>query len=413
MESAISPKTLHPKKSSMDSLLKPPNSGLIKKVGPAETGHLTPRSRSASRSSTCSTSNLQTPASPSSGSDLPGSSGGGGLGARPSGITFERSRSSGRLAVSSENGGAGELKRGAASAASTSVLANLSSSSSGVAGGLGGQTVSKTSLATTCAATTSSLSTIQSNGGSKPAAVTVESANVRSKGQPAAAASVSPLASSSTSSSAERHKKSIKILQQWRKKTSMSKLGKGTRSLVCSTPINQVSSALSARWYQMFSISLLELGTSHAQFLIGNGLEIFFVFQLGKWKSHSQSVDATTPQNPVAKGICPMSDSLDGGIGHASDPGSIDGQVFGVEKSSTGAAASTANGTTANTKKNAKAAKNQSRQSSQANAVTEEKPKYSWSEHVWSKYIHLINFQLSVEKKPIFLKSQEGNEIPR
>ena len=257
MESAISPKTLHPKKSSMDSLLKPPNSGLIKKVGPAETGHLTPRSRSASRSSTCSTSNLQTPASPSSGSDLPGSSGGGGLAARPSGITFERSRSSGRLAVSSENGGAGELKRGAASAASTSVLANLSSSSSGVAGGLGGQTVSKTSLATTCAATTSSLSTIQSNGGSKPAAVTVESANVRSKGQPAAA-SVSPLASSSTSSSAERHKKSIKILQQWRKKTSMSKLGKGTRSLVCSTPINQVSSALSARWYQMFSISLLE-----------------------------------------------------------------------------------------------------------------------------------------------------------
>ena len=88
-----------------------------------------------------------------------------------------------------------------------------------------------------------------------------------------------------------------------------------------------------------------------------------------------------------------MSDSLDGGLGHASDPGSIDGQAFGVEKTST-----VVNGT-ANTKKNAKAAKNQSRQSSQANAVTEEKPKYSWSEHVWSKYIHLINFQLSVVKK--------------
>ena len=42
-----------------------------------------------------------------------------------------------------------------------------------------------------------------------------------------------------------------------------------------------------------------------------------------------------------------MSDSLDGGLGHASDPGSIDGQAFGVEKTST-----VVNGT-ANTKKNA------------------------------------------------------------
>jgi len=103
---------------------------------------------------------------------------------------------------------------------------------------------------------------------------------------------------------------------------------------------------------------------------------------LGKWKSHSQSVDASSPQNPVAKGgICgPMSDSLDGGIGHASDPGSIDGQAFAVEKTTI------ANGTT-NTKKNAKAAKNQSRQSSQTTAA-EDKPKYSWSEHVWTAWVH-------------------------
>ena len=74
-----------------------------------------------------------------------------------------------------------------------------------------------------------------------------------------------------------------------------------------------------------------------------------------------------------------MSDSLDGGIGHASDPGSIDGQAFAVEKTTI------ANGTT-NTKKNAKAAKNQSRQSSQTTAA-EDKPKYSWSEHVWSKFV--------------------------
>ena len=74
-----------------------------------------------------------------------------------------------------------------------------------------------------------------------------------------------------------------------------------------------------------------------------------------------------------------MSDSLDGGIGHASDPGSIDGQAFAVEKTTI------ANGTT-NTKKNAKAAKNQSRQSSQTTAA-EDKPKDSWSEHVWSKFV--------------------------
>ena len=211
----------------MDSLLKPPKSGLIKKVGPAETGHLTPaRSRSASRSSTCSTSNLA-PASPSSGSDIPVGN------TRPSGITFERSRSSGRLVSSENGGGVGELKRGAASSASasTSVLANISSAA-GSGGGIGGQTASKTSPATTYVASTSSLSTIQSNGGSKSTAV--ESANARSKGQAPQSSSTSP-----SSSATAEHRKSVKILQQWRKKTSMSKLGKGTRSLV-SKPINQV-----------------------------------------------------------------------------------------------------------------------------------------------------------------------------
>ena len=225
------------KKTSMDSLLKPPKSGLIKKVGPAETGHLTPaRSRSASRSSTCSTSNLA-PASPSnSGSDPIGNT-------RPSGITFERSRSSGRL--NGENGGGvgSELKGGAS--ASTSVLANISSSSAAGSsgGGIGGQTASKTSPATTCVASTSSLSTIQSNGGSKSAAV--ESANARSKGQAPQSSSTSP-----SSSATAEHRKSVKILQQWRKKTSMSKLGKGTRSLV-RKPINQICAL---RCYQIFSI---------------------------------------------------------------------------------------------------------------------------------------------------------------
>ena len=88
-----------------------------------------------------------------------------------------------------------------------------------------------------------------------------------------------------------------------------------------------------------------------------------------------------------------MSDSLDGGLGHASDPGSIDGQAFGVEKTST-----VVNGT-ANTKKNAKAAKNQSRQSSQTTTAAEDKPKYSWSEHVWSKFIFSISL-VSIDKNP-------------
>ena len=76
-----------------------------------------------------------------------------------------------------------------------------------------------------------------------------------------------------------------------------------------------------------------------------------------------------------------MSDSLDSAIGHnASDPGSIDG--LGLEKQQNGLASA------AGTKKNAKAGKNQNRQNSQhsSNAV-DEKPKYSWSEHVWSKSI--------------------------
>ena len=89
-----------------------------------------------------------------------------------------------------------------------------------------------------------------------------------------------------------------------------------------------------------------------------------------------------------------MSDSLDGGLGHASDPGSIDGQAFGVEKTST-----VVNGT-ANTKKNAKAAKNQSRQSSQTTTAAEDKPKYSWSEHVWSKFIFSISL-VSIYKKSV------------
>ena len=231
------------KKSSMDSLLKPPKSGLIKKVGPAETGHLTPaRSRSASRSSTCSTSNLA-PASPSnSGSDPIGNT-------RPSGITFERSRSSGRL--NGENGGGvgSELKGGAS--ASTSVLANISSSSAAGSsgGGIGGQTASKTSLATTCVATASSLSTIQTNGASK--SNVAESANARSKGQnPQTSSSTSPSISGPAPEYLEERRKSVKILQQWRKKTSMSKLGKGTRSLV-RKPINQICAL---RCYQIFSI---------------------------------------------------------------------------------------------------------------------------------------------------------------
>ena len=76
-----------------------------------------------------------------------------------------------------------------------------------------------------------------------------------------------------------------------------------------------------------------------------------------------------------------MSDSLDAGIGH-SDPGSIDGHVFGLEKQPQNGGATA--GTTS--KKHAKATKNQ-RQSSQPSnaAAVEEKPKYSWSEHVWSK----------------------------
>ena len=93
-----------------------------------------------------------------------------------------------------------------------------------------------------------------------------------------------------------------------------------------------------------------------------------------------------------------MSDSLDGGLGHASDPGSIDGQAFGVEKTST-----VVNGT-ANTKKNAKAAKNQSRQSSQTTTAAEDsKPKYSWSEHVWSKFIFSISL-VSIDKKSVHQK---------
>ena len=99
-----------------------------------------------------------------------------------------------------------------------------------------------------------------------------------------------------------------------------------------------------------------------------------------------------------------MSDSLDGGIGHASDPGSIDGQAFAVEKTTI------ANGTT-NTKKNAKAAKNQSRQSSQTTAA-EEKPKYSWSEHVWSKFvsfkkifsISLVSLKKNVHQEDMLFK---------
>ena len=92
-----------------------------------------------------------------------------------------------------------------------------------------------------------------------------------------------------------------------------------------------------------------------------------------------------------------MSDSLDGGLGHASDPGSIDGQAFGVEKTS-----AVVNGT-ANTKKNAKAAKNQSRQSSQTTTAAEDKPKYSWSEHVWSKFIFSISL-VSIDKKSVHQK---------
>ena len=91
-------------------------------------------------------------------------------------------------------------------------------------------------------------------------------------------------------------------------------------------------------------------------------------------------MDCTTPQNPAHKNIGgPMSDSLDACIGHnASDPGSIDG--IGLEKQHH-------NGLS-NTKKNAKVGKNQNRQNTQqssAMGAVEEKPKYSWSEHVWSK----------------------------
>ena len=104
-----------------------------------------------------------------------------------------------------------------------------------------------------------------------------------------------------------------------------------------------------------------------------------------------------------------MSDSLDGGLGHASDPGSIDGQAFGVEKTST-----VVNGT-ANTKKNAKAAKNQSRQSSQTTTAAEDKPKYSWSEHVWSKFIFSISlvsiYKKSVRQKVILFKIVTSDKI--
>ena len=271
MEKPISPRGTSPaapgSKSSENSLLRPPipNPGLIKKVGPAETGHLTPRSRSASRSSTCSNSNVA-PASSSSASDLPlaRSAPATASGSR-SGITFERSRSSGRL--TSENGG-GELNRsGRASAASTSVLANIGSGSASASaaggisgGGGGGHTASKTSLVTTCASTGPlSLSTIQSNGGSK--STTVDSANA------ASAASASPFSRSKSAAGVANHpntgaltstgelpehRKSKKFLQQWRQKTSMSKLGKGTRSLVSEPPIFRFSQVTSPMFLALF-----------------------------------------------------------------------------------------------------------------------------------------------------------------
>jgi hypothetical protein len=99
--------------------------------------------------------------------------------------------------------------------------------------------------------------------------------------------------------------------------------------------------------------------------------------QLGKWKSHSQSVDIVTVSKP---GI--NTDSLDGGLGYTgSDPGSTDGHTFGLDQKTSNGSSSTAgqNGRKISMKPGMMG-KNQP-------SLPEEPPKAkpSWSEHVWSE----------------------------
>jgi hypothetical protein len=214
--------------------LRPPFRGQTSKLhGAAETGQLTIRSRSASRSSTCSTSNLgntltssySREQSPSlSQNCLRTTSNTASIG------LLERSRSSGRLVSTSAAASPGdrdspELKRGAA--ASTSVLPGATTS----------RTASPQS-ATTCAPKLSTHANVRSSCTKSTTSLSQQScANANStkhqkKPSPAGGTAGGGHNLEAGGSVTPDHRKSKKFLNQWRQKATMSKLGKGTRSLV-------------------------------------------------------------------------------------------------------------------------------------------------------------------------------------
>lgn len=188
------------------SHLKPPTKSTRKaRGGPAETGHLTPRSRTTSNTSCISTPGLASSPSSSSAAAV-------GLASSPSPTILERSRSSGRLVVpcAAEASSGSSLKRG--SAASTSALASCSSAATTPSAGGGATSASVGHLLPPPP---------QRNGGTINT-INKCSANV-------SGGSVIP---SSGQQQVTNPKKTKRILLQWKHKASMSKLGKGTRSLV-------------------------------------------------------------------------------------------------------------------------------------------------------------------------------------
>ena len=142
------------------------------------------------------------------------------------------------------------------------------------------------------------------------------------------------------------------------------------------------------------------------------------MIQLGKWKNHSQSVDATSPHGALnQKGVPnPISDSLDTGLGHlGSDPGSI-GETGGhhdpriqnggsgvnnSRKTSKGKNTTNPGQNVAGTSNSTLTVQNSSHLANSESS--DQSKKASWSEHVWSKY--LIFDLLNSSKRKFSLQS--------